>query len=134
MKVHFEHIYEHIGYLFYAIACEHGKLNAVKFDKLKRVVDQQWRSFGNGVAIESNLANYLQAGVRNAYDTKLTSQEAFDLFKNYHDIHCLPFGGSMTSKIIAIASKIASEFSGNWTKSEFISTLKNLLAVNSIVP
>jgi hypothetical protein len=132
MKVYFEHIHEHIGYLFYAIASEHGKLNAVTFDKLKRVVDQQWYPVSNGISVESNLTNYLQSGMQNAYDTLMTSREAFDLFKSYYDIHSLPFGKFLRSKIFATANTIASESSGNGAKSEFITSLEKLLAVNPI--
>ncbi len=133
MKVNFEDIYERIGYLFYALAAERGKLNAVTFDKLKRLVDQQWNPVTtNGRTLESHLASYLHSGLRNAFDFSMSAGEAYDLFKTYYDIHSLPFGELLRSRIFATANMIASEFSGNGVKSGFVTALEKVLEVNPI--
>lgn len=131
MKVYFEHIYEHIGYLFYAIASERGKLNAVSLDKLNRLIDQQWHPAGNGATIETHLAACLHAGIRTAIDSAMSPEEAFDLFHNYYEVHTLPFGQPLRLKIQATANTLAAEFSGNGTRSHFIEALEKLLEVRS---
>ncbi|MFZ6014668.1 MAG: hypothetical protein ACOYXT_30285 [Bacteroidota bacterium] len=132
MKVYFEHIYEHIGYLFYALARAHGKLNEVSFDKLNQLIDQQWSSDGNTQNLESHMVNYLRSGLRNAFDTAMSAGAAYDHFKSYYDIHSTPFGSSLRSKILATADSIAAAFSGNGKKSEFLAYLEKLLSVNPI--
>ena len=132
MKVYFEHMYEHIGYLFYALATEHGKLNGVTLEKLIRLIDQQWYPPDNGTTIESHLASHLHSGVRKAFDTSMPAFEAFDYFKSYFDIHGDPYGQPLRSKMFATANTIAAEFSGNGKKSDLLPTLKMLLEANRI--
>lgn len=133
MKVYFEHIYEHIGYLFYAVATERRKLNPVSFGKLRRVIDLQWSSSTNGQTTESNLLGYLHSGLRNAFDTSMDSVKAFDDFTSYYDIHNVPFSSTLRSKIFNTAKTISSEFSGNGKESEYLKYLESLLAVNPVV-
>lgn len=132
MKVYFEHIYEHIGYLFYAIASEHGKLNAASLDKLTRLIDQQWYPAGNGSTIEARLVGYLHSGLRNAMDSAMSADRSFDYFHDFYEVHALPFGLPLRSKILATGNTLASEFSGNGTRSHFIHELEKLFEVKPI--
>lgn len=105
MKAYFEHIYEHIGYLFYAIAAEHGKLNGVTFDNLNRLIDTQWYPADNGQSLEIRLASYLRSGLRNAFDASMEAEEAFDRFQNYFSVQRLAIGKPLRSKIVATAKR-----------------------------
>jgi hypothetical protein len=132
MKAYFEQIYEHIGYLFYAIAAEHGKLNAVTFDRLNRLIDQQWYPAGNGQSLDAQLVNHLHSGLRKAFDASMWAEEAFDRFQSYFGVHSLPIGRPLRSKIFATANMLASEFSWNGKQSKFVSSLAKMFAVNPI--
>lgn len=132
MKIYFEHIYEHIGYLFYAVACERGMLNAVTYDKLNRLIDQQWKPTDSGQTLEQHLISCLHSGLLNAFKTSMPAEKAYNRFKDYYNLHYLPFGKTLCSKVISTANTIASEFSGNGKKSVLVSALEMLFAVNPI--
>lgn len=132
MKFSFEDVYRHIGYLFYALAAEHGKLNTVTFDKLTRLVDQQWYPSGGETTVETQLVGHLHDGLRTAFEMAKPSSEAFFDFKSYYSIHVAPFGQSLRSRIFSTSNTIASEFSGNGKKSAFLTELEKLLVVNPI--
>lgn len=132
MKFSFNDVYRHIGYLFYALATEHGKLNTITFDRLIRLVDQQWYPSGNETTIETHLVGHLHDGLRTAFDGAKSSREAFHDFKTYYTIHGAPFGQSLRSRIFSTSNTIASEFSGNGKKSDFLTELEKLLVVNPI--
>jgi hypothetical protein len=132
MKIYFEHIYEHIGYLFYAVACEHGMLNAVTYDKLNRIIDLQWKPTDVGQTLDQHLVGCLHSGLLNAFKTSMPAEKAYRRFQEYYNLHYVPFGKPLRSKIISMANTIASEFSGNGKKSALVSALETLLAVNPI--
>lgn len=132
MKAYFEHIYEHIGYLFYAIAAERGELNTVSLDKLNRLIDRQWYAAGNGQSLDTNLVSHLHAGLQNAFKTSMHAEEAFDRFRNYFGVHGLPIGRPLRLKIFGTANMLASEFSRNGKQSNFVSNLAKMFAVNPI--
>ena len=132
MKIYFEDVYENIGNLFYALASEHGKLNKVTFDKLKRLVDQQWYPAGKEMTLESHLLQCLHSALEKAFNASKDPEQAFLHFKNYFTIHSEPFGQALRSRIFATSNTIASEFSGNGKKSDFLKGLEKLLDVSPI--
>jgi len=135
MKVYFEHIYERVGYLFYAVASEKGKLNKVTLRKLLQIIDHQWKSSSNGTGaytLQSHLVDYLLSGIRNAVDNSLSSGQAFDYFQSYYEIHSIPFGIELQAKIMSTANVIAHEFSENGTASDMVRRLETLFHFKSI--
>lgn len=133
MKVYFEDIYEHIGYLFYAVASERMKLNTESLDKLMRLVDQQWYPAGNGTTLEAHLAGELHSGCRKAMNSIMSPEQAFDHFQQYYEVHALPFGQPLRSKILATVKTLAAEFFGNGTKSHFVARLEGMFEMKPIV-
>jgi hypothetical protein len=132
MKVHFEHIYENIGFLFYAVASERGRLNAVTYDRLRRLVERQWRPAGNGETIESQLVYYLHSAMYEAYNQALPPEQAFERFKRYFRIHSLPFGSDLRTRIFSTADMLASEFSIDGKQSTFLNSLAGMFRVPPI--
>jgi hypothetical protein len=132
MKIYFEHIYEHIGYLFYAVAAEHGMLNAVTYDKLYRLIDQRWKPTDTGQTLELHLVRCLHAGLLQAFKTSMTADAAYNHFKDYYTLHYQPFGKPLRSRILSTAGTIASEFSGDGKKSAIISGLETIFSISPI--
>jgi hypothetical protein len=134
MKANFEHIYEHIGVLFYAIASEHRKLNGVSYEKLGRLTEQQWYVSADVNSLEARLVECLQGGMRDSFNNTTLPDAAFGQFSTYFSIHNLPFGRLLRAKILTTAKLIASEFSGNAVKSDFICQLESMMQFSPIIP
>lgn len=132
MKINFEQIYQHIGTLFYAIASERGKLNAITYDTLRRLVEHEWSVTPELDSLEVHMIDCLRSATRNAFDEALTAETAFGQFTAYFSLHSIPFGKPLRAKILATAKTIAAQFSGSEKPSGFVDTLENLLHVDPI--
>jgi hypothetical protein len=113
MKVNFEDIYEHIGFLFFAVASRaKGRLSPSALIKLTEIIEKEWRPVSGGdVALNMHLVDCIHAGVRYAMDNLTAPSSALESFRNYYTIHALPFGKALREKIISSALKIETEFS-----------------------
>lgn len=128
MKVNFEHIFEHIGLLFYAVAAEQRVLHAVDYDKLKNLIGSEWVTGLNyNIDLQSRLKDALFEGVRGGFDNSMNAEVAFARFRDYYEMHSLPFGNVLKLKIISTAISIHTEFSDNGHGSGIISRLDKLL-------
>lgn len=126
MKAYFEHLYEHVGYLFYAMAAEDRKLSMMDWDRLNRLIDQQWHPAGNGQSLDSHLISQLHLGLKGAFNTSMQAEEAFAVFQNYHCLHGLSIGEALRLKIFVTAEILACGFSSNAKQSVFMAHLAKM--------
>ena len=128
MKVNFEHIFEHIGFLFYAVAAEQRTLHPADYDRLKNLIGLEWVTGLNyNVDLQSRLKRALFEGVSKGFDNSMNAEEAFVRFRDYYEMHSLPFGNLLKLKIISTAIIIHTEFSDNGHSSGIIARLDKLL-------
>lgn len=128
MKVNFEHIFKHIGLLFYAVAAEQKVLHAVDCDKLKNLIGSEWVTGLNyNIDLQSRLKDALFEGVSQGFDDSMNAEVAFARFRDYYEMHSLPFGNVLKLKTISTAISIHTEFSDNGHSSGIISRLDKLL-------
>lgn len=114
MKVNFDKIYEHIGYLFYALAAERGKLTSADRAKLARIIDHNWGILKEGKSpLQAHLKNDLMIGIDHAFDLSMNTKEAYALFENYYLLNKLPFNHTLKDKIFQTTHAVASAFLGN---------------------
>lgn len=140
MKTSFEKLYEHVGYLFYALAAEHGKLSSADYLKLKEIIDRYWagsahgdlrlQPYLNGYVLSLN--GYLLSGVRNAIDEGMDADEAFLFFENYYAVHKLFFGSALKEKIALTDNSIAAVFPGNNHQRAVIKNVEELLELKPV--
>jgi hypothetical protein len=118
MKVNFESIFEHIGYLFYGLACRNGDLSTAQFLKLSDLIEATWRAKTSGdPGIYLHLVDCIHGGISYAQENGFDSQEAMVSFTNYYQNHSGPFGEPLKEKIFATASAIVKEFP-TWQQNE----------------
>ena len=127
MKVTFEALYEHIGYLFYALASEFHKLSAYEDSKLNELIDGHWEVLPLREApLHLRLNEHLHAGVHHAMAASLPPQQAFKMFEDYYLVHKLSFGDTMRDKIQQCSDEIVRDYYTQHCNSKFITELKIL--------
>lgn len=112
--------YQHIGYLFYAVAAADKKVEDEEIKTVKRLVKEQWvhlddtaDNFGSDAAYQIEIVfDWLN-------DNALSSKEYFTKFKNYYMKYPYLFDKDVKSLIIKTATAIAQSFAGK-NKSELI--------------
>jgi hypothetical protein len=110
MKTSFENIYEHIGYLFYAIVFEHRKASAFDYEKLKSLIEQNWQIPIVDADLEHRLLTYLYTGIKNAADVSMDAVNAYGFFVQCFELNSFAFGQALRHKLISVANVIAQEF------------------------
>ena len=128
MKANFENIYEHMGYLFYALAAEFSKLSSREYSELEKLIDEHWQPGNTREAwLQSHLVQHLHAGIENAYINSLSAEEGFDIFENYYLVHKHSFGLPLREKIYECGNAIVHEFYQLHHDSELIRKVEKLL-------
>ena len=107
MKVNYEDLFEHIGYLVYSIVLPCGTLSENTILKLKNIVGLVWKE---NDSLSMHLNDCAVSGVEYCVDNSMTSDHAFESFKNYFMIHSLPFGVGLREKIIAVSQSAFEKF------------------------
>jgi hypothetical protein len=103
-----------IGYLFYAAACEGGSLSLQDLNRLRDLIEKDWKTVTNGdPVLNMHLVDCIHAGVRYAIENGMSADEALTSFVNYYTIHPLPFSKTLREKILASAVQIGKDFSSN---------------------
>jgi len=114
MKVNFEIIYEHVGYLFFALTQQKKKLSSEELMRLHRLVDTYWRQTPNGdITLYIHLTDCIHAGIKHATTEAWSSEAARHSFENYYKLHAMPFGTALKEKIFTFISILNKEFPGN---------------------
>jgi hypothetical protein len=107
MKVNYEDIFEHIGYLTYSMALPHGALSERSVVKLKNLIDLLWIDKD---PLSMHLNDCAKAGITYCLDNFMTSEHAFSSFVNYFRIHRLPFGKPLQQRIISLTQEVFAAF------------------------
>jgi hypothetical protein len=111
MKANFESLYDHIGYLFYALATEQKPLSELDMKKLQMEISESWQPFTNAESmLHYSFLKHLNNSITECFINDLSSNNAFEVFEDYYFIHRLNFGDSLQQKILAAANEISSEF------------------------
>ena len=131
MKVNFETLYEHIGYLFYALASEFRKLSLDEsrmWNELNKRVDQHWKVMHPQEAwLHLRLHEHIHLGIQNALSASLTPAQAFSIFEDFFAVHKVSFGVPLKEKIQKCSNEIAHDFGTLNHDSEMITEVKRLL-------
>jgi hypothetical protein len=133
MKANVENIYEHIGYLFYALYAEQANLTAEPFQKLNYLIDCHWESLTHGdKKLDAYLMGCIHSGLRKALDNHMSASDAYGFFEDYFTIHHLSFGTLLNERILKFAKIIAELFFRNMRHSVFTDHLEKLLEVKPV--
>lgn len=113
--------YQHIGYLFYAIAAADEHVCDTEIDTLKKLVKRYWLpldhandQYGSDAAFQIEIVfDWLHA------ETIKTANECYGLFENYYDSHSCLFTSEVKHLILETSNAIANSFAKK-NKSELI--------------
>ena len=108
MKVNFEEIYEHIGFLLYSIAFSHAQISEEEVKKLTNVLDGIGKD-NQDDRLTVHLSDCTKEGVTYCLENTMTQEHAFSSFTDYFRIHTLPFSKSLREKIISLARAVFDE-------------------------
>lgn len=107
MKINYEDIFEHIGFLAYSIAQPAGPISELRIEKLKGIVDLVWKE---NDTVTMHLNDCIMSGITFCIDNSMTPEHAFSSFENYFEIHRAPFGEQLRKKIVSLSQGIFGEF------------------------
>jgi hypothetical protein len=117
MKANFEGIYEHIGYLFYALASEQRSLSEYDLKKLTLEIAEAWQPLTNvDSTLHDSLIKHMNDAITLCHNEAMPSNNAFELFEDYYFVHHGNFSQAFEDKILLVATELSHEF---------FSTLKN---------
>lgn len=128
MKVDFEILYEHIGYLFYALAFETRQPSSFQHGKLSLIIDKHWKvADPKEESLHLRLNDHLHSGVRHAMASTWHPEHAFTIFEEFYLVHRSSFGYVLKDKIQESASEIAHDFYSLHRHSKLVMELNWLL-------
>lgn len=134
MKVNFENIYEHIGYLFYALAGGKDELSTDQLVKVTDLIEQAWKPTSNGDPdLQLRLVKCIHEGVSYAAENEMSAEHAFSSFHTYYQLHGLSFSKALKEKIMVSAAVILKEFSGSRSNGFIGVELERLMGVKPAV-
>lgn len=129
MKVDFEILYEHVGYLFYALASEFHKLSSYEDSKLNQLIDQHWRVLHpNESPLDLRLNEHLHNGLHKAMSATWGPGQAFKMFEDFYFVHRISFGEALRAKIEKCSEEIVREYYKLHCDSKKLMELKWLLS------
>lgn len=129
MKYNSEDLYEHIGYLFYSIACEGARISARNLLKLNQFVDATWSlTICADPGLSKHLTECIHRGIRYASVNGMSENHAFDSFSVYFIIHTEGFGSALKEGILSSVDRLLEEFPQNLKADEIVRNLRRLLA------
>lgn len=132
MKENFENIYEHIGYLFYALVRGEVALSTAQLVKLTELIERMWKPMSNGnPELHLHLVDCIHAGVKYAVENRMSREHALSSFRTYFQIHGLPFGIELKKKVISSVLAIQKEFPSGRAK-ELFTELEDLLGIKPV--
>lgn len=128
MKVDFEILYEHIGYLCYALASEFHNLSSYEDSKLNELIDEHWKILHPKEApLHLRLNEHLHTGVHNAMAASWSPDQAFKMFEDFYLLHRISFGDTLRGKIQKCSNVIVHDYYKLNCNSKLITELKWLL-------
>lgn len=129
MEINYQRIYEHAGYLFYAIAAADGTVKDAEVAVFKDLVNKEWLPLEDSTdEFGTDSAHYIFISFDNFLDRGVPAEEAFASFKNYFNDHNAAFTAPIRKKISTTAAAIASAFGGkNKAESNYMTELKRIM-------
>ncbi len=113
-------LYENLGKLFYAVAISDGSVHAKEWDKVKKLVKEDWLyvdDFKDRYGTDA--ANQIEIVFDLLMEYPRTSEECFDEFKDFYQNHPYAFSSKIKWLTKKTANAIANSFSGK-NKAELI--------------
>jgi hypothetical protein len=111
MKANFESLYDHIGYLFYALASEQKPLSEYDMKKLETEISESWQPLTSvEPALHYSLIKHLNQTITECHKESITSNNAFEIFEDYYCVHHSNFGDNLQHRILSAATEISHEF------------------------
>lgn len=129
MAINYQRIYEHAGYLFYAIAAADGAVKDAEIAVFKDLISKEWLPLEDSTdEFGTDSAHYIFITFDNLLDRGVSPDEAFASFKDYFDEHSSAFSYPIRKKIYTTATAIADAFAGkNKAESDYIKVLRKLM-------
>jgi hypothetical protein len=111
MKANFESLYDHIGYLFYALATEQKPLSELDMKKLEIEISDSWQPFTKAESsLHYSFLKHLNNSINECFINDLSSNNAFEVFEDYYFIHRVNFGNGLQQKMLTAAKEISGDF------------------------
>lgn len=129
MVVNYQRIYEHAGYLFYAIAAADGAIKEAELSAIKDLINREWLPLEDSTdEFGTDAAHYIFMTFDTLMDRGTPADEAYAVFKDYFDTHEAAFTDPVRKKIRLTASAIARAFAGqNKAESKYLKELKKMV-------
>lgn len=113
-------LYQNLGKLFYAVAISDGSVHVKEWDKVKKIVEEDWRYVDDFTdAYGTDAANQIEIVFDWLLEYEKTCDESFNDFKEFYEEHPHAFSEEIKSLTKKTASAIANAFSGK-NKSELM--------------
>lgn len=130
MVVNYQRIYEHAGYLFYAIAAADGAIKEAELSVIKDLINKEWLPLEDSTdEFGTDAAHYILMTFDILMDRSASADEAFAVFKDYLEAHKGAFTEPVRKKIRLTAAAVARAFAGqNKAESKFLKALKKMIA------
>ncbi len=113
MTTNYQKIYEQLGNLFFAIAMADNHLKHKEVEKLKELVAEEWVPMEHSTdEFGTDAAFYIYIAFDYLTDSFTTAEEAFEMFREYYEIHKAVFSEKLKNQIMTTATEIAVSFRG----------------------
>lgn len=129
MEMNYPNIYEKLGYLFYAIAASDHHVRKEEVEKLKLLVGREWLPLEDSIdKYGTDSAHYISIAFDYLLNERVPSDEAFNVFADYYQLHAGAFSKQLKRKITSTASAIAEAFAHkNKNEKQYIHKLQHLM-------
>jgi hypothetical protein len=129
MRINHQRIYEHIGYLFYAVVAADGKIKSSEIELVKKLVSEEWDpAERNRDEFDTDVAEYIYFTFDFLLNQEMDAKEAFGTFKEYLQEHLDAFDEHLLKKILNSAKTLASTYSGiHKAEAYYINELQKLM-------
>lgn len=129
MEVNYQRIYEHAGYLFYAVAAADGAVKEAEVAAIKDLITKEWLPLEDSTdEFGTDAAHYIFMTFDVLMDRGLPADEAYEVFKDYFNSHATAFSGTVRKKIRETATAIARAFAGkNKAESKYLKELRKMV-------
>lgn len=125
-------LYQELGCLFYALACESadGSLLLSDKERVEEIILFNWVTFENNDRFNTDNAYRILFQFGNLDEVFTTADDAFDSFEKYYCTHKEQFDATLRNKIFTSAARIAQEIGeAHHQLSTHLSKLQSLLGI-----
>jgi hypothetical protein len=129
MKLNYQHLYENLGHLFYAIAAADQHVHREEIEKLKILVGKEWLPLENSIdSFGTDAAHYISIAFEYCLSESIPSEDAYGVFSAYYDEFESAITKELKRKIKITATAIADAFAGkNKKEQQVIDRLNKLM-------